>query len=274
MSEALPIGAFADIGDGLRMHYHAVGSGSPVLFLHGSGPGASGWSNFRENAAFLAEHGYGCILADSLGYGHSSKPTDRPYTLDFMAGGALALMDSLGHREFTLVGNSQGGAQAIHIAANHPGRVTKLVLMAPGGLETRERYMEMPGIRSMMRCIYGPEGITLFGMQKIFTKQVVDPEQVPDGVIERRFEIAQSQPRHVFESMRVDNQEENLSKVRCPTLGLWGKDDLFCPISGAAKLAQKIPNCRVIELEHCGHWVMVEQAQTFNDSLLEFLEND
>ena len=123
------------------MHYHEVGEGPAVLFLHGSGPGASSWSNFRDNATFLAEHGYRCILADSMGFGLSSKPTDRLYTLAFMTDCAVALMDSLGLDTFSLVGNSQGGAQAMYIALEHPGRVDRLILMAPGGLETRETYM-------------------------------------------------------------------------------------------------------------------------------------
>jgi 4,5:9,10-diseco-3-hydroxy-5,9,17-trioxoandrosta-1(10),2-diene-4-oate hydrolase len=273
MTIPLPEGEYAEVGPGLRMHYHSVGNGPVLLFLHGSGPGASGWSNFRSNAAVFANHGYRCILPDSLGYGLSSKPTDRPYTTAFMAGGALALMDVLGIDRFTIVGNSQGGAQAIHLAVTNGERVEKLVLMAPGGLEARERYMEMSGIRSMLRCIYGPEGITLAGMQKVFTKQVADPSNIPEGVIEARYKVALTQPRHVFETMRVDNLEERLSEVSCPTLGLWGTGDLFCPVSGAEKLATRIADCRVILFSRCGHWVMVEKSDVFNRSVLDFLQN-
>ena len=128
MTQPLPEGEYAEVGPGLRMHYHSLGKGPVVLFLHGSGPGASGWSNFRSNAAFFAAQGYRCILPDSLGYGLSSKPTDRPYTLGFMAGGAVTLMDALGVDRFTIVGNSQGGAQALQIALDHGERVEKLVL--------------------------------------------------------------------------------------------------------------------------------------------------
>lgn len=269
---ALPEGRFVDVGD-VRMHFHAVGEGSPVLWLHGSGPGASGWSNFRSNAAHLAEYGYCSILLDSVGYGHSSKPTDRGYTMDFMAGCAAGVMEALGHDSYAIVGNSQGGAQAIWIALNHPERVSKLVLMAPGGLEEREVYMEMRGIRSMLRCIYGPEGITLAGMEKVFSKQVFAPQNVPDGVIQRRYDVAMQQPRHVFESMRVPNQEHELDKLTCPVLGLWGMQDVFCPPTGATKLAERVPDCRVILLNRCGHWVMVEHEDVFNRSVADFLQH-
>jgi len=267
----IPEGEYAEVGAGLRMHYHSVGEGEAILFLHGSGPGASGWSNFSANAQVFAEKGYRCILPDSLGYGLSSKPTEGLYTLEFMGGAALKLMDHLGILRFTIVGNSQGGAQAIHLALKHPSRVEKLVLMAPGGLESRERYMEMPGIRSMMRCIYGPEGITREGMHKLFSKQVVDPSIIPPELIDKRYEVAMTQPRHVFESMRVGNLEARLGEIQCPTLGLWGKNDNFCPHSGAAKLEKQVPGARVISIEDCGHWVMVEHPELFNKSVLEFL---
>jgi len=268
---ALPEGHYAEVGDGLRMHYHRIGEGEPILWLHGSGPGGSGWSNFRSNAAYLAERGYCSILADSLGYGLSDKPTDRAYTLEFMSEAAVRLMESLDIDRYAIVGNSQGGAQAIRIALEHPERVTKLVLMAPGGLEERAVYMEMKGIRSMLRCIYGPEGITLDGMRRVFAKQVVDPSIVDPAVIERRFEISETQPIEVFKTMKVDNQADRLSDIACPTLGLWGVNDLFCPVSGATTLANGVPNCRVVLLNRCGHWGMGEHADVFNRTVADFL---
>ncbi|TNE90470.1 MAG: alpha/beta fold hydrolase [Deltaproteobacteria bacterium] len=270
---ALPEGQYAHTRDGHRMHFHSIGEGQPVLWLHGSGPGASGWSNFRANAEALAAHGYESILVDSIGYGLSDKPTDVPYGLGFMASCAADVMASLGHETYAVVGNSQGGAQAIRIALDHPERVSKLVLMAPGGLETRETYMECKGIRSMVRCIYGPEGITVEGMRKVFTKQVYDSSEVPEGVIERRTEIALTQPIHVFRTMQVDNQEDRLHEIGCPTLGLWGMDDVFCPPSGAEKLATRIPDCRVTLFNKCGHWVMVERAAVFDRLVADFLNH-
>lgn len=271
--DVLPTGRFVDVGDGLQLHLHVVGEGTPVLFLHGSGPGASGWSNFGANAEKLAPGGYACVLLDSLGYGRSSRPTDRLYTLEVMAGAAHRAMQALGFERYHVVGNSQGGAQAIWLALNHPEAVDKLVLMAPGGLEARETYMAMRGIRSMMRCLYGPEGLTPEGMHKVFEKQVFDPGLVPRDTIDRRYAVAALQPRHVFESMRVDNQADALDRVTQPVLCLWGMDDLFCPVSGATTIAERVPNARVVLLTRCGHWVMVEHADVFDRTLRDFLDH-
>jgi 4,5:9,10-diseco-3-hydroxy-5,9,17-trioxoandrosta-1(10),2-diene-4-oate hydrolase len=268
---SLPEGHYADVGDGNRMHYHLVGEGFPVLFLHGSGPGASGHSNFLASAEALAAHGFQCVLADSLGYGLSSKPTDAMYTLEFMGTAAVKLMDHLGASRFAMVGNSQGGAIAIRIALTHPDRVSQLVLMAPGGLEEREVFMNMRGIRSMLRCIYGPEGITLEGMQKVFEKQLFDASLLPPEVVASRTEIALTQPIEVFKNMRVDNQEHRLGDLGCPVLCFWGMDDLFCPPSGAHKVAERCVDAQVVLLTQCGHWVMVEKRDVFDRTTAAFL---
>jgi 4,5:9,10-diseco-3-hydroxy-5,9,17-trioxoandrosta-1(10),2-diene-4-oate hydrolase len=137
----VPVGRFADVGNGLKLHYHEQGQGPVLLFLHGSGPGASGYSNFKRNYPFLAERGFRVLVPDTLGFGHSSKPDDVDYTLDFLSGILERFLAGVGVTECAVVGNSHGGALAISLALRRPELVKKLILMAPGGLETREVYM-------------------------------------------------------------------------------------------------------------------------------------
>jgi 4,5:9,10-diseco-3-hydroxy-5,9,17-trioxoandrosta-1(10),2-diene-4-oate hydrolase len=85
-----------------------------------------------------------------MGYGYSTKPEDGTFSLDDVAAQYKALLDALDVDRVTVVGNSQGGAIAITMALNYPEFVEKLVLMAPGGLEAREIYMEMEGIQAML----------------------------------------------------------------------------------------------------------------------------
>jgi 4,5:9,10-diseco-3-hydroxy-5,9,17-trioxoandrosta-1(10),2-diene-4-oate hydrolase len=175
-TKAVPEGKYADIGDGLVVHYHEEGEGAPLLFLHGSGPGASGWSNFRRNYPVLAKQGFRAIVPDTLGYGYSSKPDNVDYTLDFLVGGLERFLRAIKVDRCAVIGNSHGGAMAIKLALNRPEMVQKLVLMAPGGLEEREAYMQMEGIRTMMKVFMG--GITREGMRKVFSLQLFDPSQV------------------------------------------------------------------------------------------------
>ncbi len=268
---SIPEGKYADVGDGLRVHYHEAGEGPVVVFLHGSGPGASGYSNFKTNFPAFAAAGFRAIVPDTLGFGYSSKPTDRKYSIDFMVDGVLSLLDGLGVERFALVGNSAGGAMCIRLALRHPERVSKLVLMAPGGLEARETYMEMPGIKAMVRAIFGREGLTHESLRRVFELQLYDPGEIDDGVVAERLSIAQAQPKWVIQTMRIPNQEEELPKITCPVLGFWGVDDQFCPVSGAMKLATGCPDAKVTLLSRCGHWVMVEHTALFNRMSIEFL---
>ncbi len=268
---AVPEGKHAQIGDGLSMHYHEEGSGDVVLFLHGSGPGASGWSNFRHNYPFVANAGFRTLVPDTLGYGLSSKPDNVDYTLDFLEGAVERFLATLGVTRCAVIGNSHGGAMAIKLALNRPELVSKLVLMAPGGLEERETYMKMEGIRTMMKAFLDPAGITRESMRKVFSLQLFDPSLVTDEILDERAEIAQLQPKRVLTSMQVPHLAPELAKITCPVFGLWGMNDKFCPVSGASRIAESCTRARVLLINQCGHWVMVEHRDLFNRLCVDFL---
>ena len=270
----LPEAKYVEIGDGLKIHYHEAGEGFPLVFNHGSGPGASGYSNFKQNMAFFAERGFRVIVPDTLGYGHSSKPADAMYTLDFMVGGLVKLLDAIGVGQCAVVGNSMGGAMSMFMALEYPERVTRLVLMAPGGMEPRETYMEMEGIKSMIRAIFGREGVTRESLRKVFSLQLYDPSQVTEQTLTERLEIAVTQPKTVTSNMRIPNLSGRLSELKIPVLAFWGADDKFCPVGGALKIASEVPDAEVMVLSRCGHWVMVEREELFNSMTLEFLTRD
>ena len=93
----LPQGKYAQCANGHRMHYLDVGEGPVVVFLHGSGPGASGHSNFKGNYPYLVERGYRCIVPDHIGMGLSDKPDDGRYryTLDSRVADFSAFMEKM-----------------------------------------------------------------------------------------------------------------------------------------------------------------------------------
>ena len=78
----IPEGKYANVDPGMTLHYHDAGSGEPVIFLHGSGPGASGYSNFKGNYPVFARNGYRAIVPDLPGFG-LFKTRGCEYVLDF-----------------------------------------------------------------------------------------------------------------------------------------------------------------------------------------------
>lgn len=265
---------FVDIGDGLRMHYTQCGEGLPVIFVHGSGPGASGHSNFADNMLAFARAGFRAIAVDLLGYGDSSKPTDKRYTLDLHVPALREFVSRLGLTRVSLVGNSLGGAVSLRFAMDYPEVVDRLVLLAPGGLAPKLRYLRMPGIRAMMWSQLGPGGPTLKKLQNVFNKQLYDPSQLSRSLVEQRFQVALTQPREVYKTLKVANLVPRLGEIRCPTLAFWGADDKFCPVETAIPLTQGIADCRTILIARCGHWAQVEHPKLFNREAIRFLSSD
>ena len=267
-----PFGTRRKLPGGFELHYLESGSGLPVVFLHGSGPGASAYSNFKQNFPALVAAGYRAVLPDLLGFGHSDKPSGIDYTLDLFSSTLLELLDALDLGNCVLVGNSLGGAVALRIAIDHPGRVRKLVLMAPGGIESRETYFNMPGIQKMVSGFVG-EGFDRVGLRRILELLVFDPRHVTDELVEERFNVLKTQPKDVLARMKIPDLTADLGKIRSPILGFWGIDDQFMPSGGYEKILRACADSRFVMLSSCGHWAMVEHAGEFNRYVLDFLRS-
>jgi len=269
---ALPQGHFVTLNDGLRLHYLDNGSGDAVLFIHGSGPGASGHSNFKQNYPEFASAGHRVLVPDLPGYGASDKP-ETDYTLDFFVDAMFGLLDALDIPRCTLVGNSLGGAIAIKMALDQPQRIARLVLMAPGALMEKEQYyLQMEGIQKMGAAFANGELNDAEGMRRLLSLQLFDPSQISDETVNERVAVVKEQPRCVLTRMQVPNLASQVAQLSCPILGFWGMNDKFCPSSGAQTLMEACSNIRFVLLSECGHWVMVEHRALFNREVLAFLE--
>ena len=266
----LPVGHYATLDNGLTLHYLEAGSGPTVIWLHGSGPGASGFSNFKGNYPLFAEAGYRNIVLDLPGFGRSDKPDDVNYDLDFFVSSLHGFLDKVGIDRCTLLGNSLGGAIALGATLAYPERVEKLILMAPGGVEERATYFQMPGIQRMVEVFaQGPMGVEQ--MRHVMTLQLYDPTQLDEALLRERAAVAVTQPANLFSTMMVPNMTERLGEIRVPILGFWGSNDLFNPPVGAFKVLDNAPNARFVMLNRCGHWVQVEHEALFNRECIAFL---
>ncbi|WP_175796391.1 alpha/beta fold hydrolase [Burkholderia anthina] len=265
-----PAGIFTDVPGGLRLHHFEAGEGRPVVFIHGSGPGASGFSNFKHNYAAFAAAGHRAIVVDLPGYGQSSKPADVAYTLDFFVGALHAQLTALGIGPAVLLGNSLGGAIALKYALDHPDAVDGLIMMAPGGVEDRETYFRMEGIQRMVK-LFTNRQMNDDAMRELLTLLVHDPAIVTDALVAERMKVCVEQPTEVLSTMSVPNLTGALADLRCPVLGFWGTDDRFNPVGGALKFVERCRDARVVLMNRCGHWVMVEHAAYFNRECIDFL---
>ena len=270
-------GQFVDLACGLRTHVIEIpgsdAAAKTVVFVHGSGPGASGWSNFQANIQPFADAGHRVIAFDLPGYGDTDKPTDAIYTLDYFVTHLRDLLDYLAVDQAILVGNSLGGAISLGLALAHPTRVEKLILMATGGVEEREVYFAMSGIQAMMAYPMGSPTFTREVLGTLLEQLVFDKRHVTEQLISQRWHILQQQNAQVLATMQIPNLTSRLKEINCPVLAFWGRDDKFCPVSGALTLQSECQQVKVITLSQCGHWVMIEHPEMFNRECLEFVEN-
>ena len=124
------------------------------MFLHGSGPGASGYSNFKRNYPNLVDAGYRCIIPDHIGYGFSDKPNDVDHPLSFFVECIKQTLDVAGVQKCTLIGNSLGGA----IALGHPLGASGARILTTLVHEMRRRKVQF-GLATM--CIGVGQGIAV-----------------------------------------------------------------------------------------------------------------
>ena len=268
----IPEGQYIDVQDGFRFHYYDEGEGEVVVLLHGSGTGASGYTNFKKNFIALKNAGFRVILPDLPGYGFSSKPDNVVYSMDYFNQKIIELLDILDVHKFSLIGNSLGGALSIGLGLNHVERVQKLILMAPGGVEDREMYNEMPGIKKLMSDFLGGDmnQEKIEGLLALFP---YDASIVTDEMVQERMEILPLMNSQVLATMAIPNMEEQLHLLHQPVLAFWGMNDQFIPVSGSMKIGEHCPNAQVMLFSQCGHWVMIEQEEVFNSACINFLKN-
>lgn len=259
-----------------------AGSGTPLVMLHGGGPGASGVSNYHQNLPALTDR-YRVILPDQPGFGGSFRPSGddlvarsiTQITVDALA----QTLDAMGIGKCHLLGNSLGGAAAIAFAQQYPDRVTGLILMAPGGGWLPMGPTPTEGQKQMF-LYYNGGGPTEKKMASFIRTMVFDHKQFGEDVVRARYEASLDESHIEFyhryneafaRRHGMDPLWKDLHKIQAPTLLLWGRDDRTITLEGAQMMLKSIPDVQMHVFGRCGHWVQLERQQEFEEQVLTFL---
>lgn len=122
--------------NGVSLHYEDLGSGEPILCIHGTGSSVELW---MDAGAELAGRGR-TIVYDRRGFGRSERPQPLVMDVGLHADDAAALLEALDAGPAVVVGRSQGGEIAVDLALRHPERVRALALLEGGGLLLSEGF--------------------------------------------------------------------------------------------------------------------------------------
>jgi pimeloyl-ACP methyl ester carboxylesterase len=247
--------------------YVESGAGDPVVWLHGSGPGATGMSNFGGNLAAFDD--YRNVVVDLPGWGQSPRATDEPL-LFHAAETVLATLTDLGIERTHLVGNSYGGGVAMRIAVTHPERVDRLVLMAPGGVLPDDAPPWPPGLQQLFAYMASAQP-SREAMAEFVRLMVHDQALATEALIDDRFEASRANHPELPIPPNFGDLTPDLGLIQAPTLLVWGREDQTVPLTWAPRILHGIPNAELRVLPHCRHWVQYEKAPEFNHIVREFL---
>jgi pimeloyl-ACP methyl ester carboxylesterase len=268
------IGSSVDAG-GVQTNYLEAGSGSPVLLIHGSGPGVTAYANWRLVLPALAER-FHVLAPDMAGFGFSERPEKGDYGVEMWTDQVVGFMDALDLDRAHIVGNSFGGAIALRLAARYPERVGRLVLMGSMGID----FPITEGLDKVWG--YEPSFENMRGVLDVFA---YDRKLVPDELAEVRYR-ASMQPgfQESFAAMfpaprqrwveAMQTSDEEIRALPHKTLIVHGREDQVIPVDNSLRLMRLVENGDLHVFSHCGHWVQIERSTDFNRLVGDFLAGD
>lgn len=264
------------LAGGIQTNFHEAGAGFPVILLHGSGAGITGWENWREIMPLLAAR-YHVLVPDIIGFGFTERPEGTEYGIKLWVTHLLAFMDALGIQKAVLVGNSFGGALALATATRYAHRVERMVLMGtPAGDFTREE-------KGGSSWYYEP---TMENMEELLLHFPYDPSYVTKEMVRQRYEVTLMaggmeayrklfpEPSKAGEARVVHGISESLlAKIDTPIRVLHGRDDKMIPMGCGLLIAKACPNADLHLFGKCGHWVQIERRDDFVNLTQAFLRD-
>lgn len=270
--------------DGVRMHYHKVSGpvdATPVIFTHGGGPGCTSWNNFRLSAAAFATH-HPCYFVDLPQYGGSDMACVEGPFFSWHAAKLLGFMDALGIGQAHLVNQSLGGCVAIPLAARHPERVARLVMI---GSQPVSRGVLSPLMltskhgRGIISDYYLEEGgPSLPRMRRLIERlEFLRDDRVDDDNVRLRF-AASDNPGFIALLKTAgafgerEDLEPMLARVQSPTLICWGLHDWFGGIDVPMYLLNRMRDARLHVFGKGAHHLQSECPGEFNAVARAFLQ--
>ena len=272
MARAEVVPAVMDV-QGASVRYVRKGSGPPVVLIHGFASSLYTWKDVLP--ALSADHDV--VAIDLPGFGASSIP--RPLQAASYPIVVLAVMNRLGLDPASLVGNSLGGSVAVAVAAEHPERVDRLVLVDSAGFNFGAgdrpwilRLIAAPGMAAAAERLPVRRRLVAAGLRQVFfhdelvTEERIDEYAAPmlrPGAVRAAAELLGNPVPTDFTAVAA--------RVRAPTLVVWGREDTWIPVAHASRFTAAIPGSTSVVLEQCGHTPQEEKPAEVAALLQQFL---
>ena len=267
--------------EGRQVNVVEIGSGPPLVFVHGLG---GSWTNWLENICEFARD-HRVIAFDLPGFGASESPRGQPISIAGYARTLHGLFEALAVGRAPLVGNSLGGLVSAEFTLTWAERVERLGLVAAAGLSISRLPIE-PALRALVPL----ERVVSFCGTLIAERSVplarrprlrrlllwhafAHPERLPAEITAEVIAGA-GRPSLLpgVRAMSAYPNRDRLGEIACPTLIVWGASDRLVPLRDADEFERRIPGARKIVYPDTGHVPEIERPACFNEDLRAFLE--
>jgi len=281
-----PTERFIEIADPrLRLRVQEVGSGRPILLVHGT-VGPAGWPSLIE-----AMRGGGrFIVLDRPGWGGSDPIDIRSRDYRRLAAAILVgTLDALGIERAVVIGGSIGDVWALSLAEHHPDRVERIVLLGGGPLR---RQIRPPRFIRVLASALGAVIVRL-PMSAGRTRSILAGSghgasladgRIPDEFVAYRVSLGndtaamrheRSMVRHLVRGRGwredVPFDDEALSRIAAPTLFVWGTSDDVGDPATWRRLVAAMPDARLSVVDGAGHMPWFDEPRTVAATINRFL---
>jgi pimeloyl-ACP methyl ester carboxylesterase len=268
--------------DGRRVNVIELGSGPPVVFIHGL---SGSWQNWLEQLPVFARD-HRVIAFDLPGFGASQMPREK-ITISGYGRFVEALLAELDVSSAAVVGNSMGGFIGIELALRFPERVERLVLVSAAGLSIQylrnERALAVLGVIGNRLAAYSgwlasrSDALARrpVARRAIFGIVAHRPDRLPGPLVAEQVR-GSGKPGFLpaLDALTDYPIRDRLGEIACPTLIVWGAADKLVPARDADEFARLIPNSRKVIWPETGHVAMLERPEAFNALVQAFLAEE
>jgi pimeloyl-ACP methyl ester carboxylesterase len=224
-----------------------------VIMLHGFGSSLETWDEW----AVLLSDKFRVIRYDLPGFGLTGPDPTGDYTDARGVAVLAALMDRLGIAKAAIIGNSMGGKLAWSFAAQHPDRVTKLVLVSPDGFASPGfEYGKKPDIGFTVRLL--PYALPTAMLRASLVPAYADKTLLTEDLVARYADMMLAPGVRAAIVARMQqympqDPDADLRRIQAPTLLVWGGRDGMIPFTNAQDYLRAIPNSRLAAFPDLGH---------------------
>lgn len=261
---------------GMTIHYHDIGEGEPIIFLHPWGPGTTAWLSWHKVIGEFSKH-FRCLLMDMVNYGKTGPAVTNEPGHSVQARTARKLMDHLHIASAMYVGASMGGTTCLVQAIEAPERVRKIVLGGSHASTGGDPYIianfPSEGSRAAGDAYADPtrENLVRYLQTHIHDDQMATDPELVDYVYSQWLGHAdhmeaQRQSRSVAHSNLA-----YLHQIEVPVRVVQGRFDRMVTVEQALMLIGYMPQADLVVLNRCGHWAPYERPQDYINSVLPFL---